>query len=55
MLTSYGDSGRITDCNGNGLDDAADISAGRSLDLNANCRPDECEYRLYVDAANTDA
>ncbi|MBL9000111.1 MAG: right-handed parallel beta-helix repeat-containing protein [Phycisphaerae bacterium] len=53
VLANHADSGRITDCNNNGLDDAADIAAGRSQDLNANCRPDECEYRIYVDASNS--
>lgn len=31
------------DCNGNGIDDADDISAGASRDINANGIPDECE------------
>jgi cysteine-rich repeat protein len=31
------------DCNGNGLDDAADIACGTSTDGNANMIPDECE------------
>jgi len=55
VLTSYGDSGRITDCNNNGFEDRADIETGRSQDENENCRPDECEYRVYVDANNTGA
>lgn len=50
-LANYRASGRLIDCNGNGVDDALDIASGFSLDLNANCRPDECEVRLYVDAA----
>lgn len=33
----------ITDCNGNSLDDALDISEGRSSDNNANGIPDECD------------
>jgi Metallo-peptidase family M12 len=33
----------IFDCNQNGLADAADLSAGTSLDVNANGTPDECE------------
>jgi WD40 repeat protein len=31
------------DCNGNGIDDAADLAGGVSLDANANGIPDECE------------
>ena len=31
------------DCNGNGVDDGADISGGTSLDCNQNGTPDECE------------
>jgi hypothetical protein len=31
------------DCNGNGVEDAYDISAGFSFDCNANAVPDECE------------
>lgn len=31
------------DCNGNGVADGADISAGTSLDCNQNGTPDECE------------
>lgn len=31
------------DCNGNGLDDFADIAAGTSLDLDRNGIPDECQ------------
>ncbi|MBC7772645.1 MAG: hypothetical protein H7210_09145 [Pyrinomonadaceae bacterium] len=50
-LTNYRASGRIIDCNGNGVSDSTDIASGTSLDLNENCRPDECEERLYVDAA----
>jgi len=37
------------DCNGNGVDDAADIASGTSLDCNANGVPDECEYRADMD------
>ncbi|MFQ5494977.1 MAG: hypothetical protein ACE5EX_06310, partial [Phycisphaerae bacterium] len=39
-------SARITvlnDCNGNGVDDAADIASGTSDDCNTNGVPDECE------------
>ncbi len=50
---SFRDAPGIKDCNGNGIDDATDIASGTSLDTNANCRPDECEVRLYVDASNT--
>jgi CSLREA domain-containing protein len=35
--------GPITDCNGNGTDDAADIAGGTSADCNANGVPDECD------------
>ena len=50
-LANYRDATGIVDCNADGLDDAADIAAGRSLDLNNNCRPDECEQIRYADAA----
>ncbi len=33
----------ITDCNGNGIDDAIDISSTTSTDVNTNGIPDECE------------
>lgn len=33
----------IPDCNGNGVDDALDISFGTSVDANGNGFPDECE------------
>ncbi len=33
----------IVDCNGNGLDDEADVLEGRSDDCNFNLNPDECE------------
>lgn len=33
----------ITDCNGNGVDDAQDIATGASLDCDGNGLPDECE------------
>ncbi|MFT3684038.1 MAG: M12 family metallo-peptidase [Phycisphaerales bacterium] len=52
-LASYRDATGIVDCNGNGIDDAIDIANGTSQDANSNCRPDECEYRIYVDASNT--
>lgn len=35
--------GAIIDCNGNGNDDACDISLGDSLDCNGNNVPDECD------------
>ncbi len=54
-IASYRDAPGIKDCNGNGIDDATDIASGTSLDLNGNCRPDECEQRIYVDASNTGA
>ncbi len=31
------------DCNGNGVDDAADLTGGFSIDCNANGVPDDCE------------
>ncbi|MCP4759528.1 MAG: hypothetical protein GY876_08740 [Planctomycetes bacterium] len=33
----------IPDCNGNGDDDAIDITSGASVDINSNGVPDECE------------
>ncbi len=35
--------GGITDCNGNGVDDAEDIATGTSQDCNGNAVPDECD------------
>ncbi|MEZ6084406.1 MAG: hypothetical protein R3E58_10820 [Phycisphaerae bacterium] len=35
--------GTTVDCNGNGADDANDISLGTSADCNGNTVPDECE------------
>jgi hypothetical protein len=52
-IASYRDAPGMKDCNGNGIDDATDIANGTSQDANGNCRPDECEQRLYVDAGNT--
>ncbi len=43
MTISCQPSGAITDCNGNGIDDAADIACGPSADVNGNGVPDECE------------
>jgi len=34
------------DCNGNGIADAQDITAGTSIDVNGNAVPDECEYSI---------
>jgi hypothetical protein len=39
----------ITDCNGNGTDDAQDITSGASKDCNANGVPDECELDIDHD------
>lgn len=52
-IANFRDAPGIKDCNGNGVDDATDIANGTSVDANLNCRPDECELRLYVDASNT--
>ncbi len=38
----------LVDCNGNGIDDAFDISSGFSLDTNGNGQPDECDVILIV-------
>ena len=35
--------GGITDCNGNGIDDAEDISMGTSQDCDGDGVPDECQ------------
>ena len=40
----------ITDCNGNGIDDAADIAGGTSADCNGNGNPDECDLAKGVSA-----
>jgi hypothetical protein len=48
----------ITDCNGNGVDDATDIANGTSDDLNADGIPDECPgqmTRLCADVNNDGA
>ena len=37
------------DCNGNEVDDAADIANATSRDCNANGLPDDCEYRADFD------
>lgn len=38
--------GSITDCNENGIDDAADISAGTENDIDGDAKPDSCEIAL---------
>jgi hypothetical protein len=35
------------DCNGNGIDDACDIAAGTSADVDVDGRPDECGPALF--------
>lgn len=35
--------GSISDCNQNGIDDAADIAAGTSSDIDGDAKPDSCE------------
>jgi hypothetical protein len=40
---------QVTDCNGNGIDDADDIAEGRSTDCNADTVPDECQPELDCD------
>lgn len=42
-------SGNIPDCNGNGVDDAVDISMGTSQDCNHNGTPDECDIAAGVE------
>lgn len=41
-------SGRLFDCNSNGVEDAIDIAFGFSWDTNANGVPDECELLTRV-------
>jgi len=41
------------DCNGNGVDDAQDISGATSVDCNLNAVPDECESVIFVDDSAT--
>ncbi|GIK20328.1 MAG: hypothetical protein DYG93_05280 [Leptolyngbya sp. PLA2] len=48
-LANYRKSGRMRDCNGNGIDDAIDITDATSSDTNGNGIPDECERRIHVD------
>jgi hypothetical protein len=38
--------GSITDCNENGIDDAADIAAGTESDIDGDAKPDSCEIAL---------
>lgn len=38
-----------TDCNGNGVEDALDLSTGTSTDCNANGIPDECDIAPVLD------
>jgi hypothetical protein len=49
-LAGYRPSGRVLDCNNNGVADAIDIAGGASLDSNGDGRPDESESRFHVDA-----
>ncbi|MFT7679568.1 MAG: hypothetical protein ACI8QC_003572, partial [Planctomycetota bacterium] len=44
----------ITDCNGNGVEDADDIANGTSLDCNSNGIPDECEPDCDADGIPDD-
>ena len=37
----------LTDCNGNGIKDSADIQSGTSTDCNFNGIPDDCEVLIY--------
>ncbi len=39
----------ITDCNNNGISDAADITSGTSKDCDSNGTPDECQSDLDTD------
>ncbi len=41
------------DCNGNGIDDAIDISSQTSADCNNNAVPDECDIAAALAAAET--
>ena len=44
----------LTDCNGNAVEDAMDITGGTSLDCNANGLPDECDLAVSFAAAPGD-
>ncbi|MFN0137221.1 MAG: right-handed parallel beta-helix repeat-containing protein [Phycisphaerae bacterium] len=52
-LANFRDAVGLQDCNGNGIEDSVDIANSTSTDANADCRPDECERRVYVDANAT--
>ncbi|MGE3166602.1 MAG: hypothetical protein AB7O52_17005 [Planctomycetota bacterium] len=41
---------RGADCNGNGIDDALDLSSGTSADCNVNGIPDECDLGAWAGA-----
>jgi hypothetical protein len=52
-VSPLGSGDPITDCNGNGVDDATDIADGTSNDVNADGIPDECQLtRLCADTNN---
>lgn len=48
------DANPITDCNGNGIDDAQDIASGTSDDVNADGIPDECQLTRRCADVNND-
>ena len=45
---------QITDCNGNGVEDATDISSGTSTDCNTDGIPDDCQLDTDMDGAIDD-
>ncbi|MED5330762.1 MAG: VCBS repeat-containing protein, partial [Planctomycetota bacterium] len=47
----HSNSMRFEDCNGNGLQDSADIEKGTSLDVNSDSTPDECQTE-WLDMGN---
>jgi hypothetical protein len=49
-MTISCDGKTITDCNGNGVDDADDIAGGTSEDCNGNGNPDECDLAKGLSA-----
>ncbi len=52
-VSPLGGGNPITDCNGNGVDDATDIANGTSDDVNSDGIPDECQLtRLCADTNN---
>ncbi len=53
-VSPLGDGNPITDCNGNGVDDAIDISSGTSADINADGIPDECQLTRLCADTNAD-